>query len=124
MLWRPASRTYHQALAYVRGVAVTASSVRASTASGQIGDLVPGFGHRTPIPVLSSGNRLSFRSGRLQHAAERVSLERVAEFEVVVEHGIALVASKLFQPGGVDAAIHAGGQGAALEAVAAEGAGI
>jgi len=47
-------------------------------------------------------------------------LERVAEFEIDVEHGVAFVAAELLEPGGMDAALHAGAQRTPLEAVAAE----
>src|SRR5271166_3033753 len=57
---------------------------------------------------------------RLQHAAERVSLERVAELKMDVGHGIGFVAAGLLEPGRVDAVLHAGAQRAAPEAVAAE----
>jgi hypothetical protein len=56
----------------------------------------------------------------LQRAAERVAVERVAQFEVFIEHGVALMPAELLEAGGVDATVHAGGQRAALEAVAAE----
>jgi hypothetical protein len=51
---------------------------------------------------------------------KRMALKRVAEFEIGIEDGVSLVPAKLLQPGGMDATIHAGGHGAALEAVAAE----
>jgi len=59
-------------------------------------------------------------AGSLQHAAERVGFERVAEPQVFVEYGVALVPAELLEPGRVDATIHAGGERAALEAGAAE----
>lgn len=46
--------------------------------------------------------------------------ERVAELQVLVEHGVALVPAELFEPGGVDALIHAGGERAAFERMSAE----
>jgi hypothetical protein len=46
-----------------------------------------------------------------------VSLEWVAELKVNVEHGVGLVAAELLEAGRVDAAIHAGAEGAALEAL-------
>ena len=49
-----------------------------------------------------------------------MSLERIAEFEVLAEYVKTLVAAEPLQLGRMDAAVHAGGQGAALEAVAAE----
>src|SRR5271165_1543954 len=59
-----------------------------------------------------------------QHTVERVAFERIAELKIHVEHGVALVAAELLEPGRVDAAIHAGAQRAALEAVPAHGGGI
>jgi hypothetical protein len=53
-----------------------------------------------------------------------VSLERVVELQIDVGHGVALVPAELLEAGRMDAAIHAGGERAALEAVAAECAGI
>ena len=53
-----------------------------------------------------------------------MAFERVAEFEVFVEHGVALVPTELLEPGRVNAAIHAGGERAALEAVAADLVGV
>jgi len=47
-------------------------------------------------------------------------VERVAEFKILVEHRVAFVPAELLGPGRVDAAIHAGGERAALEAVAAD----
>ena len=62
----------------------------------------------------------SLRSAaRSEHVAQRMAVERVAELEIRVEHGVALVAAELLQAGRMHAAIHAGGQRAALEAVAA-----
>ena len=55
-----------------------------------------------------------------EHAAERMAVEQIAEFEVLAEHVEALVAAEPLQLGRMDAALHAGGQRAALEAVAAE----
>jgi hypothetical protein len=49
-----------------------------------------------------------------------MALEQVAEREIVAEHVEALVASQPLEPGRRDAAIHARGQRAAPEAVAAE----
>ena len=49
-----------------------------------------------------------------------MSLEQIAELQVFAEHIKTLVAAKPFEFGGMHAAVHAGGQGAALEAVAAE----
>ena len=49
-----------------------------------------------------------------------MTLEQIAEFEVFAEHVEALVAAEPLQLGRMAAAVHAGGQGAALEAVAAE----
>jgi hypothetical protein len=49
----------------------------------------------------------------LEDAVERMALERVAEFEVGVEHGV-----------GLDVAVHAGAERAALEAVAAQQPGV
>ena len=59
-----------------------------------------------------------------EHAAERVGPEEVAELEILVEHGVALVAAELLEAGGVGPAVHATGQSAALKAVAAERRGI
>lgn len=53
-------------------------------------------------------------------AAEWVAVERVTELEIGIEHGIGLVAAELLEAGRVDAAIHPGRQGPALEAVATE----
>jgi hypothetical protein len=47
-------------------------------------------------------------------------LEQVAEFEVFAEHVEILVAAEALELGGVRAGLHAGAEGAALEAVAAE----
>ena len=59
-------------------------------------------------------------SAHSQQAAERVAFKRVTEFEILLEHGVALVPSELLEAGGMHAAVHAGGEGAALEAVAPE----
>lgn len=56
----------------------------------------------------------------LQHTTERVCLERVAELEVLIEHGVALVPAELLEPGEMHAEVHAGGERAALEAVSAQ----
>ena len=56
-----------------------------------------------------------------EQAAERVAVERIAVLEIVVHHGVAAVAAEAFEAGGMHAEIHAGGERAALEAVAAEG---
>ena len=57
-------------------------------------------------------------------AVQRVDVEGIAELEILVDHGVAPVAAELLKAGGVGAAVHAAGQGAALEAVAAERRGI
>ncbi len=49
-----------------------------------------------------------------------MALEEIPEFEILAEYVEALVAAQAFEFGGTLAAIHAGGQGAALEAVAAK----
>ena len=49
--------------------------------------------------------------------------EQVAEFEVLAEHVKTLVAAEPLELGGMRARLHAGAEGAALEAVAAELAG-
>jgi len=49
-----------------------------------------------------------------------MSLEKIAEFEVLAEHVEALVAAEPLQLGRMDAALHAGGERAALEALAVE----
>jgi hypothetical protein len=49
-----------------------------------------------------------------------VTVEQVTEFEVLAQHVEALVAAEPLQLGRMDAAVHAGGQGATLAAVAAE----
>ena len=54
-----------------------------------------------------------------QHAGKRVAFESVAKLEILTEHVEALVPSQALELGGVHAAVHAGGQRAALEAVAA-----
>ena len=53
-----------------------------------------------------------------------MAFERVAEFEVFVEHGVAFVPAELLEPGRVNTTIHAGGERAALEAVAADLVGV
>ena len=55
---------------------------------------------------------------------KRMALEGVAQFEIGVEGGVGLVPPELLQPGGMDATIHAGVHGAALETMAAEDSGI
>ncbi len=55
----------------------------------------------------------------LQDAAERMPLEQVAELEIFAEYVEALVAAEPLQLGRVYAAIHAGGERPALEAVPA-----
>jgi hypothetical protein len=62
--------------------------------------------------------------GCLQHPIERVAFEWIAEFQIDVEHGLALVAAELFEAGRMDAARHAGAQRAALEAVATQDLGV
>jgi hypothetical protein len=59
-------------------------------------------------------------TGRLEHAAEGLSAEQIAEFEVFAEHVETLVAAEPFEFGGMHAAFHAGRQCPALEAVAAK----
>jgi hypothetical protein len=49
-----------------------------------------------------------------------MAIEQVAELQVLAEHIEGFVAPEALEFGGVDAAIHAGGQRAALEAVAGE----
>jgi hypothetical protein len=56
----------------------------------------------------------------LQNALERVAIEQVAELQLLAEHIQAFVAPEALELGGVDAAIHARGQRAALEALAGE----
>jgi hypothetical protein len=62
--------------------------------------------------------------GCAQQAIERGAFERVAGLKIDIEHGVALVAAELLEAGRVDAAVHAGAQRAALEAVPAHGCGI
>jgi hypothetical protein len=57
----------------------------------------------------------------LQHAVERVAVERVAELQGFVEHGVALVPAELLEAGGVRRVTWLWGQRAALQAMAAEG---
>ena len=56
-----------------------------------------------------------------EQAAERVAVERIAVLEIGVHDGVAAMAAEAFEAGGMHAEIHAGGERAALEAVAAEG---
>jgi hypothetical protein len=69
--------------------------------------------------VFSQGVR-----GCLQHPIERMAFERIAEFQINVEHRVAFMAAELFEAGRIYAARHAGAQRAALEAVAAEQRGV
>jgi hypothetical protein len=62
--------------------------------------------------------------GCLQHAADWVPLARVAQREIDVEHGVALVAAEPLGPCGMDAALHTGARRATLEAVAAQDLGV
>ena len=64
--------------------------------------------------------RATSPSARSQYPIQRMPLEQIAELKIFAEHVEALVPAKPFQLGGVDAAFHAGGESAALEAVAAE----
>src|SRR3984885_6372331 len=64
------------------------------------------------------------RPGDSEQAAERVAVERIAVLEIGVHHGVAAVPAEAFEPGGMHAEIHAGGERAALQAVAAEGGGV
>ena len=64
--------------------------------------------------------RATSPSARSQYPIQRMPLEQIAELKIFAEHVEALVPAKPFQLGGVDAAFHAGGERAALEAVAAE----
>ena len=59
-----------------------------------------------------------------EQPAERVAVERIAVLEVFVHHGVAAVPAEAFEAGGMHAEIHAGGQRAAFQAVAAEGGGV
>ena len=63
-------------------------------------------------------------AGGSEQAAERVAVERIAVLEIGVHHGVAAVAAEAFEPGGMHAEIHAGGERAALQAVAAERGGV
>ena len=49
-----------------------------------------------------------------------MAVEQVTELQVLAEHVEGFVATEALELGGVDAAIHASGQGAALEAVAGQ----
>jgi hypothetical protein len=49
-----------------------------------------------------------------------VAIEQVAEFQILAEHVEALVAAEALELGGVGAGGHAGAEGAAFQAVAAE----
>src|SRR5271166_3341246 len=76
---------------------------------------------RGPRRRCSVSTKRRNRSGLgLQHAAERMSFEQIAELQVFAEHIKALVAAEPFEFGGMHAALHAGGQCAAFQAVAAE----
>lgn len=55
-----------------------------------------------------------------QHALEWVPLEQIAKFKILLKHIKALVPAKPLQLGRMDTAIHARGERAALQAVAAE----
>ena len=70
--------------------------------------------------ALPSSTRTVVAGRASEHAAERMPFEQVAELEVFAEHIKTLVTAKPLQLGRMDAALHAGGQGAALEAMAAE----
>ena len=79
--------------------------------------------HRRLDSGASGQGRGAGRRGSEQ-AAERVAVERIAVLEIGVHHGVAAVAAEAFEPGGMHAEIHAGGERAALQAVAAEGCGV
>jgi hypothetical protein len=57
---------------------------------------------------------------RLQNTAERVPLEQIPEFEILAKHIKTFVPARPFEIGGMDAALHAGNERAALETVSAK----
>src|SRR5277367_4147507 len=59
-----------------------------------------------------------------QDAIERMAVERVAEFEIFVEHRIGFVSAELLEAGRVNVAVHAGAERAAFEAVTAQDLGV
>ena len=69
---------------------------------------------------MAYGQQVNGSVQTLQNPGERMAVEQVAELQVLAEHIEGFVAAEALELGGVDAAIHAGGQRAALEAVAGE----
>src|SRR5262245_38763046 len=57
---------------------------------------------------------------KLEHVAQGMSLEQIAELGILAEHVEALVPAEALELGGVGALSHAGGECAAFEAMAAE----
>ena len=81
--------------------------------------------HSDPVLIVRASQQAFDRSSVtaalwLENSAERVAFEQVAELEIVAEHVEALVPAEPLEVGGVDAVLHAGGERAAFEAVAAE----
>jgi hypothetical protein len=58
--------------------------------------------------------------GRFQYARKRLTLEQFARLKIDIECGIAFAAAKVLEVGREDAAIHAGAECAAFEAVATQ----
>ena len=113
--------------------AITDHTIRSPRCSLLGSNINPPAGQR--VQALT-GRRARARAGRGQgqgrgpgrlgseQAAERVAVERIAVLEIGVHHGVAAVPAEAFEPGGMHAEIHAGGERAALEAVAAERCGV
>jgi len=55
-----------------------------------------------------------------KHTTKRVPFKRIAGFEILVEHIVALVAAKPLELGRMHALVHPGRHGAAFEAVAGD----
>ena len=79
-----------------------------------------GQARRRPLRAQNSASRRGSRHGQrvLKPAGERTTREQVTELQVFAQHIEEVVTPEALELRGVDAAIHVGGQGAALEAVA------
>ena len=83
-----------------------------ATSAGLVAWFSGGGSDRHPsLPSISRSSK---------HPAKRVAVEQVAELQIFAKHIEAFMPAESPELGGVGAALHAGGQRAALEAVAAD----
>ena len=69
--------------------------------------------------IAQSGGKNAAAVIALQHATERVPVEKIAEFQILSQHVEAFVPAEPLQFGWVNAAVHPGGERATFETVTA-----